>query len=78
MIFAIFKAFFTIILMDSTLGQNDCYHHYISVIWEGPLCVTAQLTEIVQYYPCPLHRIGGVVQSVTKCHRSDYSNNSKL
>ena len=40
------KLFFTIILMDSALGQNDRYHHYISAIWEGPLCITTKLTEI--------------------------------
>ena len=35
--------------MNSALGQNDHYLCYISAIWEGPLCVTAKLTEMVQY-----------------------------
>jgi hypothetical protein len=45
----IFKAFFTIYLMNSALGQNDCYFHYILVILDGPLHVAAELTEMVQY-----------------------------
>ena len=35
--------------MNLALSQNDRYHHYISAIWEGPLHVTAKLTEMVQY-----------------------------
>ena len=35
--------------MNSALGQNDHYLCYISAIWEGPLHVTAKLTEMVQY-----------------------------
>ena len=35
--------------MNSAVGQNDCYLCYISAIWEGPLCVTAKLTKMVQY-----------------------------
>jgi len=35
--------------MNLALGQNDCYLCYISAIWEGSLCVTAELTEMVQY-----------------------------
>ena len=35
--------------MNSALGQNDRYLHYILAIWEGPLHVTAKLTEMVQY-----------------------------
>ena len=35
--------------MISALGQNDRYIRYISAIWEGPLCVTAELIEMVQY-----------------------------
>jgi len=36
--------------MNSALGQNDRYLRYISAIWEGPLRVTAELTEMVQYF----------------------------
>ena len=46
---AIFKAFFTIFLMNSALDQNDRYLRYISAIWEELLRVTAELTEMVQY-----------------------------
>jgi len=35
--------------MNSALGQNNRYLRYISAIWEGPLRVTAELTEMVQY-----------------------------
>ena len=35
--------------MNSAVGQNDCYLHYISAIWEGPLRVTAELIEMAQY-----------------------------
>jgi len=35
--------------MNLALGQNDRYLHYILAIWEGPLCVTAELIEMVQY-----------------------------
>jgi hypothetical protein len=35
--------------MNSALGQNDRYIRYISAIWEGPLRVTAELIEMVQY-----------------------------
>ena len=35
--------------MNLALGQNDHYHYYISAIWEGALCVTAELIEMVQY-----------------------------
>jgi len=34
--------------MNSALGQNDRYLRYISAISEGPLRVTAELTEMVQ------------------------------
>jgi len=36
--------------MISALGQNNCYIHYISAIWEGPLHVTAELIKMVQYH----------------------------
>ena len=48
------KLFFTIILMDSALGQNDHYHCYILANLEGPLRVTAKLTEIVHYHHPPI------------------------
>jgi hypothetical protein len=35
--------------MNLALGQNDRYTRYISAIWEGPLRVTAELIEMVQY-----------------------------
>jgi len=35
--------------MNSAFGQDDCYLCYILAIWEGLLCVTAELTEMVQY-----------------------------
>ena len=40
--------------MDLALGQNDHYHRYISVILEGLLRVTAELTEMVQYHHPPI------------------------
>ena len=52
--FAIFKAIFTIILMDLALGQNDHYHRYISAILEGLLCITAKLIKMVQYHHPPI------------------------
>jgi len=47
--FAFFKAFFTNFLMNSAVGQNDRHLRYISVIWEGPLRITAKLIEMAQY-----------------------------
>ena len=38
-------SFFYDFLMNLALGQNDCYLHYI---WEEPLRVTAELTEMVR------------------------------
>jgi hypothetical protein len=35
--------------MNSALAQIDCYIRYISAIWEGPLRITAELIEMVQY-----------------------------
>ena len=35
--------------MNLALGQNDRYLCYISAIWEGPLHVTAELIEMIQY-----------------------------
>jgi len=35
--------------MISALRQNDCYIRYILAIWEGPLRVTAELIEMVEY-----------------------------
>jgi len=43
-----FFAFLTNFLMNSAVGQNDRYLHYISVIWEGLLCITAELIEMAQ------------------------------
>ena len=34
--------------MNLALGQNDGYLRYISVIWEGPLRITAELIRMVQ------------------------------
>jgi len=36
-------------IFDVTLAGGWLYIHYILAIWEGPLCVTAELIEMVQY-----------------------------
>jgi hypothetical protein len=36
--------------MVSAHGKNDRYMRYISAISEGPLRITAELTEMVQYF----------------------------
>jgi len=41
---------FMIFIMNSALSQIDHYLCYILAIWEGLLCVTAKLTEMVQYF----------------------------
>ena len=41
--------FFPIAHMVSAHGKNDRYMRYLSAISEGPLRVTAELTEMVQY-----------------------------
>jgi len=44
-----FFAFVTNFLMNSAVGQNDCYLCYILAIWEGPLRITAELIKMAQY-----------------------------
>jgi len=52
--------------MISALGQNDCYIRYISAIWEGPLCVTAELIEMVQYIHLLSVKFTGMSQCIAR------------